>query len=234
MIEGGRILVVDDEKKLVGLVKAYLEREGFEVLTAYDGETALDLFRDRSPDLVVLDIMLPGLDGLEFCRQVRRDSRAPIIMLSARADEVDRVVGLEVGADDYVTKPFSPRELVARVRAVLRRSRLEEQGASPPVQRGPLLIDRGRHAVEASGEEVPLTATEFSMLAGMAERPGQVFSRSQLLAMSQGDYFEGYERTVDTHVKNIRKKLKEKAGDWDFIETVHGVGYRFNAREKKA
>ena len=227
----GKILVVDDEKKLAGLVKAYLEKEGYQVVVAYDGETALELFRQESPDLVVLDIMLPGLDGLEFCRRVRQESRAPIIMLSARAEELDKVVGLEVGADDYVTKPFSPRELVARVRAVLRRGRIESPG-EPAMVRGPLLIDRGRRAVQVEEEEVSLTATEFDMLAGLAERPGQVFNRQQLLSLSQGDYFEGYERTVDTHVKNIRRKLREKAGDWDFVETVHGVGYRFNAKKK--
>ena len=230
--DGGKILVVDDEKKLVRLISAYLEKEGYEVLAAFDGEAALEMFRSESPDLVVLDIMLPGLDGLEFCRRVRTESSAPIIMLSARTEEIDRVVGLEVGADDYVTKPFSPRELVARVRAVLRRSRASAPGAEKAMVRGPLVIDRARHAVEAGEDAVTLTATEFSMLAVMAERPGQVFSRSQLLSLSQGDYFEGYERTVDTHVKNLRKKLKERAGDWDFIETVHGVGYRFNATQK--
>ncbi len=229
--DGARILVVDDEKKIAGLVKAYLEKEGYQVVVAYDGETALELFRQEPPDLVVLDIMLPGLDGLEFCRRVRLDSRAPIIMLSARAEEIDRVVGLEVGADDYVTKPFSPRELVARVRAVLRRGRVSLPG-EPAMARGPLLIDRGRRSVQVEEEEVSLTATEFDMLAGLAERPGQVFNRRQLLLLSQGDYFEGYERTVDTHVKNIRRKLREKAGDWDFVETVHGVGYRFSAKKK--
>jgi len=230
-VGGGKILVVDDEKKLAGLVKAYLEKEGYQVVVAYDGETALELFRQESPDLVVLDILLPGLDGLEFCRRVRLDSRAPIIMLSARAEELDKVVGLEVGADDYVTKPFSPRELVARVRAVLRRGRLAPSG-EPAMVRGPLLIDRGRRAVQVEEEEVFLTATEFDLLAGLAERTGQVFNRRQLLSLSQDDYFEGYERTVDTHVKNIRRKLREKAGDWDFVETVHGVGYRFNAKKK--
>ncbi|MBU1671254.1 MAG: response regulator transcription factor [Actinobacteria bacterium] len=228
-MDGVKILVVDDEKKLVKLVAAYLERDGFEVVPAYDGMSALDLFEKESPDLVVLDIMLPGLDGLEFCRRVRAHSRTPIIILSARGEEVDRLVGLEMGADDYVTKPFSPRELVARVKAVLRRTQLDEGEA---LVRGPLVIDLARHMVTAGAEEVTLTATEFALLHGMAQRPGQVFSRSQMLSMSQGDYYEGYERTIDTHVKNIRKKLKGRLDDWEFIDTVHGVGYRFVARQK--
>lgn len=228
-----KILVVDDEKKLVKLVKAYLEKEGYYVVTAYDGDTALELFESESPDLVVLDIMLPGIDGLAFCSTVRARSRTPIIMLSARSEETDRVIGLELGADDYVTKPFSPRELVARVRAVLRRTIVTEEVRREPVMtRGPMLVDPAMHMVTVDGNELPLTSTEFAILISIARRPGQVFSRSQLLSLAQGEYYEGYERTVDTHIKNIRKKLNEKADEWEFIETVHGVGYRFKAKKK--
>lgn len=232
-MHNGKILVVDDEVKLVKLVRAYLERDGYEVVAAHDGETAFELFESESPDLVVLDVMLPGLDGLSFCRRVREGSQTPIIMLSARSEEVDKLVGLELGADDYMTKPFSPRELIARVKAVLRRSRMVAEGeGEQALVRGPMLIDGARRLVEVEGREVPFTATEFNLLSGIALRPRQVFSRRQLLSMVQGEYCEGYERTVDTHVKNIRRKLKEVADDWEFIETVHGVGYRFGERRK--
>lgn len=228
-----KILVVDDEKKLVRLVSAYLEKEGYTVVSAFDGDTALEIFEREAPDLVVLDIMIPGLDGLALCRIVRERSRVPIIMLSARSEEPDKLVGLELGADDYVTKPFSPRELVARVRAVLRRTRAAGEGEGEPVMtRGPLLIDPARYAVALAGNDVPLTATEFAILSSLARKPGQVFNRRQLLSLASGGYYEGYERTVDTHIKNVRKKLKERSDVWEFIETVHGIGYRFAAKKK--
>ena len=227
-----KILIVDDEKKIVKLVRAYLEKEGYATIGAYDGKAALELWRRERPDLVVLDILMPEVDGLEFCREVRKSSTTPIIMLSAKSGETDKLVGLELGADDYVTKPFSPRELVARIRAVLRRHDLASGGEEIPIAEGPLVIHRDRHLVSVNGEEVQLTPTEFSMLASLASSPGRVFSRGQLIRSVQGDFFEGYERTVDTHIKNIRKKIGRNATDWSFIETVYGVGYRFQAKKE--
>jgi two-component system OmpR family response regulator len=228
----GKILIVDDEKKIVRLVKAYLDREGYTTLEAYDGITALDLWRREVPDLIVLDVLMPGMDGLEFMREVRQSSMVPIIMLTARSEEADKLVGLGLGADDYVTKPFSPRELVARIRAVLRRHRLGAPDTASPVREGPLAIYADRHEIKVNEEEVALTATEFAMLTAMASNPGRVYTRGQLIQLVQGDFFEGYERTVDSHIKNIRRKLGEKARDWSFIETIYGIGYRFVAQEK--
>lgn len=225
-----KILIVDDEKKMVSLIGAYLEREGFESIAAYDGENGLELFGRESPDLVVLDILMPGLDGYQFCAEVRKDSNVPIIIVSAKSEETDKIVGLELGADDYVTKPFSPRELVARVRAVLRRHQMSSDDRGGPIVEGPLIIDPEKRAVGVAGETVRLTPTEFDLLVVLASRPGRVYERRQLIELVQGDYFEGYERTVDTHVKNMRKKLGEKAKDWNFIETVYGVGYRFSSK----
>ncbi len=231
-MDAARILVVDDEKKIVRLVKAYLEKEGYSVLEAYDGASALESWRREPPDLVVLDILMPELDGLEFLREVRKTSMVPVIMLSARSQEVDKLVGLGLGADDYVTKPFSPRELVARIKAVLRRHRQGAPSGDAPISEGPMTIYPERHQLEVGGEEVVLTATEFSLLLAMAACPGRVFTRGQLIQQAQGDFFEGYERTVDTHVKNVRRKLGEKAKEWNFIETVYGVGYKFVAQKR--
>jgi len=226
-----KILIVDDEKKMVKMLSAALENEGYVTVEAFDGETALELLREERPDLVVLDIMMPRLDGFEFCRRVRGKSAAPIIILSAKLEEADKLLGLELGADDYMTKPFSPRELVARIRAVLRRYR--EQGElAGPIVRGPLVIDSDMHRVEIEGKAISLTPTEFNILLTMASNPARVFSRRELIESAQGDYFEGYERTVDSHIGSIRKKLAETAGNWSFIETVYGVGYRFEAEEK--
>lgn len=227
-----KILIVDDEKKIVRLVKAYLEKDGYDTLEAYDGATALELWRREAPDLIVLDILMPEVDGLEFLQEVRRTSMVPVIMLSARSQEMDKLVGLEMGADDYVVKPFSPRELVARIRAVLRRQRMGERSEEPPISAGPLTIYPDRHRLEIGGEEVALTATEFAMLQAMAATSGRVFTRGQLIGLAQGDFFEGYERTVDSHIKNLRKKLGEQAKEWSFIETVYGVGYKFVAQKK--
>ena len=231
-MEEARILLVDDEKKIVRLVKAYLEKEGYTTLEAYDGAAALELWRREAPDLIVLDIMMPSVDGLEFLREVRQTSMVPVIMLSARSQEVDKLVGLGLGADDYVTKPFSPRELVARIRAVLRRHRMAARAGDAPITEGPLTVYPDRHQVEVGGEEVTLTATEFAMLLAMAASPGRVYTRGQLIQLAQGDFFEGYERTVDSHIKNVRRKIGEKARDWSFIETVYGVGYKFVAQKK--
>jgi DNA-binding response OmpR family regulator len=227
-----RILIVDDEKKIVNTVSAYLEKEGFATIEAYDGEAALKLWREESPDLVVLDILMPGVNGLEFCREVRQTSNTPIIILSAKSEEADKLIGLELGADDYMTKPFSARELVARIRAVLRRSRLEAEMEERPIAEGPLVIYRERHQAEIDGRELTLTPTEFDILVILASTPGRVYSRGQIVKSIQGGFYEGYERTVDSHIKNLRRKLANEAEEWDFIETVYGVGYRFLAQRK--
>lgn len=222
----GKILVVDDEAKIVELVRLYLEKEGFQVVTAGDGQRALELFSTEQPTLLILDIMLPEVDGLEVCRAIRRHSPVPIIMLTARSEDVDKLVGLELGADDYVTKPFSPRELVARVRAVLRRV----QGELAPAQRivrGSLTIDLERHEVSCHGRRVELTPTEFRLLSALAGQPGRVLTRLQLLDLVQGEAYEGYERTIDAHIKNLRHKLAHPEDSDCRIATVHGVGYKF-------
>jgi DNA-binding response OmpR family regulator len=219
-----RILVVDDEPKIVKLVRDYLERAGFAVSTARDGNEALMRARSERPDLIVLDLGLPGLDGLEVTRHLRRDSGVPIIMLTARDDETDKVVGLELGADDYVTKPFSPRELTARVRAVLRRN----AGASDAevLRAGDLALDVPRLRAEVSGRAIPLTGTEFQLLTALARQPGRVFTRSQLLDAIHGVAFDSYERAIDAHVKNIRRKIEPDPRTPRFLLTVYGVGYR--------
>jgi two-component system OmpR family response regulator len=227
-----KILIVDDEQRIVDLVKAYLEKEGYATIEALDGELALKLWREEKPDLVVLDILMPQVDGLEFCREVRKGSDTPIIILSARSQEEDRLTGLELGADDYVVKPFSPRELVARVRAVLRRQNQEEGRKEPSIIEGPLVINREKRLVEVDGEEIQLTATEFDILETLASYPGRVYSRGQLVGSEKAGYHESNDRTVDAHIKNIRKKLGEKAVGWSFIETVYGIGYRFQAKKQ--
>jgi DNA-binding response OmpR family regulator len=220
------ILVVDDEPKIVQLARDYLEHAGFAVVTAPDGRSALDEVRHRRPDLVVLDLGLPQLDGLDVTRSIRRDSNLPIVMLTARDDEVDKLVGLELGADDYLTKPFSPRELVARVKAVLRRT---ERPAEPGdvIRAGDLTLDVPRMRAELGGRPVDLTATEFQLLATLAAQPGRIFTRSQLLDAVHGVAFESYERAIDTHVKNIRRKLEPDPREPRYLLTVYGVGYRF-------
>jgi DNA-binding response OmpR family regulator len=223
------ILVVDDEPEIVRLVRSYLEQDGYRVVTAYNGEEALYAARHEKPDLVVLDVLMPKMDGLEFTRRVRREQDVPIIMLTARAEETDRIVGLEMGADDYVTKPFSPREVVARVRAVLRRAQPSEARELPPVLRvGPIKLDRATHIVTVDGEPADLTPTEFDVLDTLMSMPGRVYSRAEILEAVQGVAFEAYERTVDAHVKNLRKKIEPDAADPTYILTVRGVGYRLN------
>jgi DNA-binding response OmpR family regulator len=220
------VLVVDDEPKIVEVVGDYLRRAGFSVTTAADGEGAVTSARARPPDLVVLDLGLPGVDGLDVARELRRTSHVPIIMLTARREETDRVLGLELGADDYVVKPFSPRELLARVRAVLRRAE------GPQMERerlvvGDVAVDTGRRQVTVAGRAVELTATEFDLLALLVAQPGRVFTRAQLLGAVHGEVVESYERTVDSHIKNIRRKLEPDAHRPRYLLTVHGVGYRF-------
>jgi two-component system, OmpR family, alkaline phosphatase synthesis response regulator PhoP len=220
------VLVVDDEPKIVQLARDYLEHAGFDVVTAANGRTALDQLRKRRPDLVVLDLGLPELDGLDVTRSIRRDSSLPIIMLTARDDELDKLLGLELGADDYLTKPFSPRELVARVKAVLRRT---ERAAEPAdrVQAGDLSLDLPRMRAEIAGRPVELTASEFQLLATLAGQPGRIFTRSQLLDALHGVAFESYERAIDTHVKNLRRKIEPDPREPRYLLTVYGVGYRF-------
>ncbi|NLF64374.1 MAG: response regulator transcription factor [Chloroflexi bacterium] len=222
------ILVVDDEPKIVKLARDYLQRQGYQVATAADGPTALAIARRDKPALVVLDLNLPGMDGLDVCRALRRESDVPIIMLTARIEETDRLIGLELGADDYITKPFSPRELVARVRAVLRRERGELQ-APNVIRAGKFEIDLDGRRVARDGEWLDLSRTEFNLLAVLAQHPGQVFSRAQLLQRLHGVAFDGYERSIDAHVKNLRRKIEPDPGNPRYVETVYGVGYRFAA-----
>ena len=219
-----QILIVDDEPKITRLVRDYLENAGFAVTVARDGREALMRARTERPDLIVLDLGLPGIDGLDVTRALRRDAGVPIIMLTARAAETDRVVGLELGADDYVTKPFSPRELVARVRAVLRRR--EGDAGGELLRAADLTLDVARMRVEVSGRRVDLTSTEFALLAALARQPGRVFTRSQLLDAIHGLAFESYERAIDAHVKNIRRKLERDPHQPRYLLTVYGVGYR--------
>jgi len=223
------VLVVEDEPQIAEIAKDYLEHAGFVVVTTGDGVDALALARERRPDLVVLDLGLRRLDGLDVAKRLRRDGATPIIMLTARVEESDRLIGLEIGADDYVTKPFSPRELVARVRAVLRRA--APPGAADAVlQRGDLTIDQARLRVSRKGRPVELTATEFQLLATLARQPGRVFTRAQLLDAVRGTEIESYERAIDTHVKNIRRKLEADPHDPTYVLTVYGAGYRFAER----
>ncbi len=227
-MSGEMILVVDDEPKIVKTVRAYLEAAGYRPVTAADGQTALTVFRHEKPALVVLDLGLPGIDGLDVARTLRRESNVPIIMLTARVDEADRLIGLELGADDYIVKPFSPRELVARVRAVLRRAGPEREAGSAPIVAADVVIDVERRRVAVGGKAVELTATEFELLAVLAAHPGRVFTRLELLDRVQGYAFEGYERTVDAHVKNLRQKIEPDPKEPRYLLTVYGVGYKFS------
>jgi len=222
---GKRVLIAEDDREIVKVVRAYLERAGFNVLTSYDGKEALFMAQQERPDLVILDLMLPEMDGLDVCRLLRRESDIPIIMLTARVEEVDKLVGLELGADDYITKPFSPRELVARVRATLRRA---ERASEPEIiSVGEVTIDQGRHMVKVGSREVELTPTEFDLLTVLMRHPGQVFTRLQLLDRVQGYAYAGYERTIDVHIKNLRRKIEPQPHKPRYILTVHGVGYKF-------
>ena len=220
------ILVVDDEPKIVKLARDFLENSGFQVRSAEDGVSALAAARHERFDLIVLDLNLPGMDGLDVCRAIRRESDVPIIMLTARDEEADRLIGLELGADDYITKPFSPRELVARVRAVLRRAQGEVR--RPKLLRaGDLEIDLDGHQVTRAGEPLQLTRIEFNLLATLARHPGQTFSRAQLLDRLHGVAYDGYDRSIDAHIKNLRRKLESDPSEPRYIQTVYGVGYKF-------
>jgi two-component system alkaline phosphatase synthesis response regulator PhoP len=221
------ILVVDDEPKIVRLARDYLVQAGFRVLPASDGATALAIARNERPDLVVLDLNLPDMDGLDVCRALRRASEVPVIMLTARIEETDRLIGLELGADDYITKPFSPRELVARVRVVLRRV---QGGVRQPglLRVSDLEIDLEGHRLTRDGQTIHLTRAEFELLATLAQHPGQTFSRAQLISRLHGVVYEGYDRSIDSHIKNLRRKLEPDPVTPRYVITVYGIGYKFN------
>jgi len=224
------ILVIDDETQIVKLARDYLERAGFRVLSANDGLAGLAAARRERPDLIVLDLMLPGMDGLDVCRTLRRESDVPIIMLTARVEEADRLIGLELGADDYISKPFSPRELTARVRTVLRRAHGPQQSASL-LRVSDLEIDLEGHRVLRGGVAVKLSRIEFNLLAILAQHPGQIFTRAQLLDRLHGVIFDGYDRSIDAHIKNLRRKLEPDAAEPRYVLTVYGIGYKFNEEQ---
>jgi two-component system alkaline phosphatase synthesis response regulator PhoP len=221
-----RVLVVDDDAKTVELVKLYLNRDGYRVLTAYDGVEALRLAREGHPDLIVLDLMLPGTDGLAVCRAIRAESDVPIIMLTAKTTEQDRLTGLASGADDYVTKPFSPRELAARVRVVLRR--LPGERSPVEIKHGELTLNFLKHEASLAGRHLNLTVVEFKLLGVLAKEPGRVFSRAQLIEKALGYDFEGFDRTIDVHILNLRRKLEPDPKRPIYIKTVYGAGYKFS------
>jgi two-component system alkaline phosphatase synthesis response regulator PhoP len=221
------ILVVDDETKITQLARDYLEHAGYAVKTASEGKAALAVARAERPDLIVLDLGLPGMDGLDVTRAVRKDSNTPIIMLTARGEESDKLVGLELGADDYMVKPFSPKELVARVRAVLRRAENVGAATAEVIRAADVTLDAPRMKVTAGGRSVELTPTEFQLLATLARQPGRIFTRTQLLDAVRGVAFESYERAIDAHVKNIRRKLEPNPREPRYVLTVYGVGYKF-------
>ncbi len=222
-----KILVIEDEAELVKVLRSYLEKAGFEVFTAYRGDSGLETWRSIQPDLVILDLNLPGMDGLDVARAIRKNADTPIIMVTARVEETDRLIGLELGADDYVTKPYSPREVVARVRAVLRRATSTAEVARL-LRVADMEIDLDAYTVNRGGIGIDLTPTEFGLLAALAGQPGRVFTRLQLLeATQEGTVFEGYERSVDAHIKNLRAKIEPDPKKPRYIETVFGVGYRF-------
>jgi two-component system alkaline phosphatase synthesis response regulator PhoP len=225
------ILIIEDEPELVKVLRSYLEQSGFTVLSAGRGDEGLATWERKHPDLVILDLNLPGMDGLDVAREIRRGgqavARTPVIMLTARANETDQLIGLELGADDYITKPFSPRVVVARVRALLRRAEAAP-GAPPVLRAADLEINLEAHTVTRSGQELELTPTEFNLLATLAGQPGRVFSRLQLLETSQGVAYEGYERSIDAHIKNLRAKIELNPKTPRYLETVFGIGYRFS------
>ena len=223
-----RILLVDDEPEILEISRDYLKASGFDVVTARDGTLGLSAARREKPDLIVLDLMMPEMDGLDLCRAIRRESNVPIIMLTARVDEADKLVGLEIGADDYMTKPFSPRELVARVKVVLRR--VSGDSAAAVIRVGEVSLDRAHYEVQVGERAIQLTPTEFEIMATLMSQPGRIFSRTQLLNAAHGVAFESYERAIDSHIRNLRHKLEPS----ELIVTVHGVGYKFHAEPSRS
>jgi DNA-binding response OmpR family regulator len=218
-----KILLIDDEPEILEICRDYLKASGYDVVTAKDGGQGLSTFRRERPDLTVLDLMLPEMDGFDVCRAIRRESNVPIIMLTARVDETDKLIGLELGADDYMTKPFSPRELVARIKVVLRR--VSGDSTAEVIRSGAVSLDRAHYEVQIGKRVVPLTPTEFEIMATLMSQPGRIFSRNQLLNAAHGVAFESYERAIDSHIRNLRRKLEPD----ELIFTVHGVGYKFYA-----
>jgi DNA-binding response OmpR family regulator len=231
MLLGNKILIVEDETKIARTLSLYLEQAGFSVTISPTGTDALASFRRAQPDLVILDLGLPGMDGLDVAREIRREGNTPIIMLTARSEEADKLIGLELGADDYVTKPFSPREVVARVRTVLRRA--QPAPTQQVIAVGDVSLDSARHTVQVSDHAVELTPSEFELLSALVRHPGQVFTRLQLLDLIQGEAYEGYERTIDQHIKNLRRKIEPDPSNPHYILTVHGVGYKFGVEWKR-
>ena len=223
-----KILIVEDEARIVRTLRLYLERAGFEVTAVSDGKQAIPAFQKEKPTLVLLDLNLPQMDGLDICRDMRKLHDVPIIMLTARIEETDRLIGLELGADDYITKPFSPREVVARIRAVLRRAQ-HSSSQNDTLRAGALLVDLAGYRVWLGDHQLSLTQSEFDILAALAAHKGRVLSRLQLLDATQGIAFEGFERTIDQHIRNLRKKIKTAIGDLPVIDTVYGVGYRLDS-----
>jgi len=220
------VLIVEDEEKITTILKDYLEKSSYRVSCLNRGDAVVPFVRQSTPDLVLLDIMLPGIDGMEVCKSLRRFSRVPIIMITARVEEIDRLLGLELGADDYICKPFSPREVVARVKAVLRRTRPDEAGRT--IQAGGMAVNEETREVSILGHRLNLTPIEYGLLTVFLAHPGRVFSRSELVSRVQGYDYEGYDRTVDTHIKNIRKKISEVHPDREIIFSVYGIGYRLD------
>jgi two-component system alkaline phosphatase synthesis response regulator PhoP len=220
-----KILLIDDQPEIVEVCRDYFKSAGYDVITANNGLTGLQSSRREKPDLIVLDLMMPEMDGLDFCRAIRRESGVPIIMLTARVEETDKLIGLEIGADDYITKPFSPRELVARAKVVLRRA--AGDSTADMIRAGDVSLDRAHYEVRVGTRAIPLTPTEFEIMAALMSQPGRIFSRSQLLNAAHGVAFESYERAIDSHIRNLRHKLEPD----DFIVTVHGVGYKFQGSE---
>jgi DNA-binding response OmpR family regulator len=226
-----KILVVDDDKKIVELVTLYLKKDGYHALTAYDGQQAIELARRKQPDLVVLDLMLPQVDGMDVCRILRAESPLPIIMLTGRSTDDDKLEGLDLGADDYVTKPFNPRELLARIRAVLRRTGGKDESGPSEVRFGDMVMDFVRHEVRANDQVINLTPTEFRLLEVLIKEPGRAFSRLDLLEQAFGYDYEGLERTIDVHIMNLRKKIEPEPGHPRYVVTVPGLGYRFEGTD---
>lgn len=228
-----KVLVVEDDNNIAELLRLYLQKDGFEVSHAADGGKAVEMAREIQPDLVLLDIMLPVMDGWQVCRELRKTMKMPIIMLTAKGEVEDRIIGLELGADDYLVKPFSPRELVARARALLRRVHADSEPQREVLEFGELTIDVSGHKVMVSGKEIDLTASEFKLLTTLSRYPGRVYSRMELVEKVLGYDFEGYERTIDSHVKNLRAKIGDNPRNPKWLHTVHGVGYRFEDPTKQ-
>ena len=223
---GQQIMIVEDEPKIAQVVKDYLENAGYSTILVKHGNEVIPQFHKNQADLIILDIMLPGRDGLDICREIRKKSMVPIIMLTAKVEEIDRLIGLELGADDYICKPFSPREVVARVKAVLRRNNPDT--VQEKLVSGPIVLERLKHLVTVNDKPLSLTSIEFELMRVFMEQPDRVFSRNDLIAMAQGYDYEGYDRTIDSHIKNLRRKISHHLPEQKIIHTVYGVGYRFS------